>query len=65
VITHELLPQHTHIEFGAALALGKKIVLYDAGGFGLVPFYYATGVRQVVGSDMDLVCEVLKLRSES
>ncbi len=55
----------THTEFGAALALGKRILLYDAGGFGVMPFYHVNGVRQVVGSDMDLVCEVLKLRSES
>lgn len=59
-----MMPGHfgTHTEFGAALALGKRILLYDTGGFGAMPFYHCGGVRQVVGSDMDLVCEILKLR---
>lgn len=50
----------THTEFGAALALGKKILLYNTGEFGAVPFYHCSSVQQVVGNDMDLVCEVLK-----
>jgi hypothetical protein len=51
----------THTELGAALALGKKILLYSVGGFGVaMPFYYVSGVQQVVGSELDLAAELLE-----
>lgn len=54
----------THTEFGAALALGKKIVLFSADGFGTMPFYYVPGIKQVIGSELELVAEVLKAAKE-
>lgn len=61
-----MMPGHlgTHTEFGAALALRKKVVLFGAGGFGALPFYHVAGIRQVIGSELELVAEVLKAAKE-
>lgn len=59
-----MMPGHfgTHTEFGAALSLRKKILLYNPGAFDVMPFYFVSGVRQVLGGELDLVAEILKTK---
>jgi hypothetical protein len=56
----------THTELGAAVILKKKIILHaiEPEGFGSnqPPCYYAWNVKRIIGSELDLVAEVLKLR---
>lgn len=55
----------THTEFGVALALGKKIILYASSELGEVPFYWCKGIKQVIGGEIALVKEILKMRDAS
>jgi hypothetical protein len=48
----------THVELGAALALGKKVLLHSPAELEAVPFYYVNGVQRVAGADMDLIYEI-------
>jgi hypothetical protein len=56
----------THTELGAAVILKKKIILHaiEPEGFGSnqPPCYYAWNVKRIIGSELDLLAEVLKLR---
>lgn len=61
-----LLPgyQGTHTELGAAVILGKKVIIHDADTVSikpLVPCYYQDNVKWIYGSELQLVAELLKV----
>lgn len=61
-----MLPGHygTHSELGAAVILGKKVILHsvDSHGFdgAVAPCYYQDNVKRLFGSELQLVAEILK-----
>jgi|GEM_PF-4129315 len=56
--------QGTHTELGAAVILGKKVIVHDIDvslAKPLVPCYYQDNVKWIYGSELQLVAELLKV----
>ena len=53
----------THSELGAAVALGKKVLIHGIKPDNtIVPCYYADNVKPIWGGELELVAEILNVK---